>query len=65
MKMEAPKRKIYAIKTNNFEPDIRVRNFYFLERPSLSGDYQQNANKVDFILKSVHIEIIAENFLTL
>ena len=53
---------MYAIKTNNFESDIfRVRDFYFLERPSWTGDFQQNANKVDFILKSVHIETLAEN----
>ena len=33
----------------------------FLERPSRSGDFQQNENKVDFILKSVYIEVLAEN----
>ena len=54
--------KIYAIKNNNFESDIiRVRDFYFKERPSWSSDFQQNANKVDFILKSVYIETLAEN----
>ena len=56
------KDKIYAIKTNNFESDIiRVRDFYSKERPLWSGDFQQNANKVDFILKSVYIETLAEN----
>ena len=29
--------------------------------PSWSGDFQQNANKVDFILKSVYIDTLAEN----
>ena len=44
--------KIYAIKTNNFVSDIiRVRDFYFKESPSWSGDFLQNANKIDFILK--------------
>ena len=56
------KDKIYAIKTNNFQSDIiRVRDFYFEERPSWTVDFQQNANKVDFILKSVKIETLAEN----
>ena len=33
----------------------------FLERPSWSGDFQQNANKVEFILKIVYIKTLAEN----
>ena len=42
------------IKTINFESDIiRVPDFYFSERRSWSGDVQENANKADFILKSV------------
>ena len=54
--------KSYAIKTNNFESDIiGVRDFYFLESPSWPGDFQQNGNKIDFILKSVYIETFAEN----
>ena len=56
--------KIHAIKTNNFDSDIiRVRDFYFKESPSWSGDFQQNANKVDFILKSVYIETLDENLI--
>ena len=56
------KDKIYAKTPNIFYSDIiRVRYFYFSARPSLSGDFQQNANKVDFILKSVHIETLPEN----
>ena len=51
---------MYAIKTNNFESDIIiVRDFYFSEGPSWSGDFQQNANKVHFILKIVYIETLA------
>ena len=47
------KDKIDAINTDNFESDFfKVRDFYFYERPSWSDDFQQNANKVDFILKS-------------
>ena len=62
MKMEGPKTKFMQKNPNNFEYDIiRVRDFYFLERPSWSGDFQQNANKVDFILKIVYIETLAEN----
>ena len=61
MKMEGPKTK-FMQKTNNFESDIiRVQDFYFLERPSWSGDFQQNANKVEFILKIVYIKTLAEN----
>ena len=57
-----PKDKIYAIKTKKIESDIiRIRDFYFKERPSWSGDFQQNANKIDFILKSVYIDTLAEN----
>ena len=56
------KRQNVCNKTNNFESDIiRVRDFYFLERPLWSGDFQQNANKVHFILKIVYIETLAEN----
>ena len=56
------KDKIYAIKTKKFESDIiRMRDFYFLEMASWSGDFQQNANKIDFILKSVYIETLAKN----
>ena len=32
-----------------------------IKSPSSSGDFQQNANKVDFILKSVYIETLAQN----
>ena len=53
---------IYAIQINNFESDIiRLRDFYLKERPSWSGDFQQNANKVDFTLTSAYIETLAEN----
>ena len=56
------KDKIYAKKPNNFVSNIiRVRDFYIKERPSWSGDFQQNANKSDFILKNVHNETLAEN----
>ena len=56
------KDKIYAIKNKNFESDIiRIRDFYFKKRSSWSGDFQQNANKIDFILKSVYNETLAEN----
>ena len=49
------KEEIYAIKTNNFNLVImRVQDVYFQQSPPWSGDFQQNANKVDFILK-VHI----------
>ena len=62
MKMEGPKAKFMQLKTNNSESDIiRVRDLYFKERPSWSGDFKQNTNKVDFILKSVYIETLAEN----
>ena len=45
--------EIHAIDTNNFYFDIlRVRDFYFKESLSWSGDFQQ---KVDFIFKSVYI----------
>ena len=55
---------MYAIETNNFESVItRVRDFYFYERPSWSGDFKQNANKIDFILKSIYVETLAENLL--
>ena len=55
---------MYAIKTNNFEYDIiRVRDFCFKERPSWSADFQQNANKIDYIFKSVYIETLAENLI--
>ena len=52
------KDKIYAIKTTILN---LIRGFYFKERPSWSGDFQLNAIKVDFILKSVYIETLAEN----
>ena len=48
--------EIYEIKTNNVDSDImRVRYFSFKESPSWSDDFQQNAKKVGFILKSVHV----------
>ena len=41
---------------------MRVRDFFFFkESRSWSGDFQQNANKVDFILKSVYIETLDQN----
>ena len=37
--------------------------FKFFESRSWSGDFQQNANKFDIIMKSVHIEILAQNLM--
>ena len=56
--------KTYAIKSNNFDSDItRDRGFYMQESPSWSCDFQQNANKNDFILKSGHSDIFAQNLI--
>ena len=47
--------------TNNFESDfMRVWDFCFSVSPSLYSGFQRNANKIDFILKSVHFEILAQ-----
>ena len=35
---------------------MRVRDFYFYDNLSWSGGFQQNATKIDIILKSVFIE---------
>ena len=44
--------EICAIKTNNFDSDImRVRDFFFKESLSWSGDFQQNANKFTLFWK--------------
>ena len=48
--------------TINFESDImRVPDLNFLLRPSWSGDFQINANKVYFILKRLDMETLAQN----
>ena len=43
---------------------MRVLGFYFfLENPSWYVDFQQNANKVDFILKNVYVETLVQNLI--
>ena len=60
-----PKDKIYAIKTNNFDYDImRVRYFYFNIRHCLViFSKTQIILKVDFILKSIFIDTLAQNLI--
>ena len=49
---------MYARKTNIFDSVIIMSVGDFLHKsPPLSSDFQQNANEVDFILKSVYIII--------
>ena len=51
--------KPYAIKSNNFDSDItRYRDCCFEEGLSWCGDFQQNANKVDFVLKDIVIPLL-------
>ena len=40
---------------------MRARGFCFLESPSLSDYFQQNANEFDFRLKIVYIETLEDN----
>ena len=43
--------------------EYEISNFKFRESPSWSGDFQQKANKIYFILKSVYIETLVENLI--
>ena len=53
--------KTYAIKSNNFDCEItKDRDWFFLGK---SGDFQQIANKLDFILKSEHSDTFAQNII--
>ena len=52
------------MKLNNFDSYItRDQYRYFKECTPWSGDFQQNAHKVDFILKSGHRDIFAQNLI--
>ena len=40
---------------------MRVQDFFFQWSPSWSSEFQQNANKVDFIFESEYIETLYQN----
>ena len=43
---------------------MRVLDFLFQDSPSWSGDFQQNANNVDFLFKSAYIETFDQNLIS-